>query len=33
MTVRAKHVFFAAFGLMTLFVFYIYEVPFLDSRA
>ncbi|MEA2174814.1 MAG: hypothetical protein QOD00_2406 [Blastocatellia bacterium] len=33
MTVRAKHVFFAAFGLMTLFVFYIYEVPFLDSRS
>jgi uncharacterized membrane protein len=33
MQVRAKHVFFAAFGLMTLFVFYIYEAPFLDSRS
>ncbi|MGA9997902.1 MAG: DUF2306 domain-containing protein [Pyrinomonadaceae bacterium] len=33
MRVRAKHVFFAAFGLMTLFVFYIYETPFLDSRS
>jgi uncharacterized membrane protein len=33
MTVRAKHVFFAAFGLMTLFVFYLYETPFLDSRS
>jgi uncharacterized membrane protein len=33
MTVRAKHIFFAAFGLMTLFVFYIYEVPFLDSHS
>ena len=31
--IRAKHIFFAAFGLMTLFVFYLYEVPFLDSRA
>jgi uncharacterized membrane protein len=33
MMVRAKHIFFAAFGLMTLFVFYLYEVPFLDSHA
>jgi predicted MFS family arabinose efflux permease len=33
MSVRAKHVFFAAFGLMTLFVFYTYEAPFLDSRS
>ena len=33
MSVRAKHIFFAAFGLMTLFVFYIYEAPFLDSRS
>jgi uncharacterized membrane protein len=33
MRVRAKHVFFAAFGLMTLFVFYLYETPFLDSHS
>jgi uncharacterized membrane protein YozB (DUF420 family) len=33
MSMRAKHVFFAAFGLMTLFVFYLYETPFLDSRS
>jgi uncharacterized membrane protein len=33
MQVRAKHVFFAAFGLLTLFVFYTYEAPFLDSRS
>jgi uncharacterized membrane protein len=33
MSVRPKHVFFAAFGLMTLFVFYLYETPFLDSRS
>jgi uncharacterized membrane protein len=33
MSVRAKHVFFAAFGLMTLFVFYIYETPFLDPNS
>jgi uncharacterized membrane protein len=33
MSFRAKHVFFAAFGLMTLVVFYIYETPFLDSRS
>jgi uncharacterized membrane protein len=31
--IRAKHIFFAAFGLITLFVFYLYEVPFLDSRS
>ena len=33
MSFKTKHVFFAAFGLMTLFVFYIYEAPFLDSRS
>lgn len=33
MSFRAKHVFFAAFGLATLFVFYLYETPFLDSRS
>jgi uncharacterized membrane protein len=33
MSVRAKHVFFAAFALATLFVFYLYETPFLDSRS
>jgi len=33
MSFKAKHVFFAAFGLMTLFVFYLYETPFLDSRS
>jgi uncharacterized membrane protein len=33
MSVRSKHVFFAVFGLMTLFVFYLYETPFLDSRS
>ena len=33
MTVRAKHIFFASFGLMTLFVFYVYEAPFLDSKS
>jgi uncharacterized membrane protein len=33
MTVRAKHIFFAAFALMTIFVFYVYEAPFLDSRS
>ena len=30
---RAKHIFFAVFGLMTLFVFYLYETPFLDSKS
>src|ERR1051325_9915426 len=33
MSVRAKHVFFAAFGLLTLFVFYVYEVPFTDPHS
>lgn len=33
MQFRAKHVLFAVFGLMTLFVFYLYETPFLDSRS
>src|SRR5215204_1869015 len=33
MTFRAKHVFFAAFGLLTLVVFYIYETPFLDPGS
>jgi uncharacterized membrane protein len=33
MSFRAKHVFFAAFGLMTLVVFYIYERPFLDPNS
>jgi uncharacterized membrane protein len=31
--VRAKHVFFALFGLLTLFVFYHNETAFLDSRS
>jgi len=33
MTFRAKHIFFAAFGLMTLVVFYLYETPFLDPKS
>jgi uncharacterized membrane protein len=33
MSFRAKHVFFAAFGLLTLLVFYLYETPFLDSQS
>src|SRR5215216_1101158 len=33
MSFRAKHVFFAAFGLLTLFVFYLYETPFLDPNS
>ena len=33
MSVRAKHVFWAAFGVMTLYVIYVYETPFLDSRS
>src|SRR5829696_6695439 len=33
MSFKAKHVFFAAFGLMTLLVFYLYETPFLDSQT
>ena len=33
MSFKTKHVFFAAFGLMTLFVFYVYETAFLDSQS
>ena len=33
MSFKTKHVFFAVFGLMTLFVFYLYETPFLDSQS
>ena len=33
MSFKSKHVFFAAFGLMTLFVFYFYETAFLDSNS
>ena len=33
MSSRAKYVFFAVFGLMTLFVFYFYETAFLDSKS
>ena len=33
MSFKAKHVFFAAFGLMTLFVFYFYETAFLDPSS
>ncbi|HWW76414.1 MAG TPA: DUF2306 domain-containing protein [Pyrinomonadaceae bacterium] len=33
MTFRTKHVFFAVFGLLTLFVFYLYETPFLDPKS
>jgi len=33
MSFRSKHVFFVLFALMTLFVFYVYETPFLDSRS
>ena len=33
MSFRAKHVFFAAFGVLTLFVFYTYEVPFTDPHS
>lgn len=32
-TIKAKHFFFAVFALLTLFVFYVYETPFLDSRS
>ncbi|MDQ3919025.1 MAG: DUF2306 domain-containing protein [Acidobacteriota bacterium] len=32
-TVRARHVFWAAFGLLTLIVFYLYETPFLDPHS
>jgi hypothetical protein len=30
---RPKHIFFAAFGLATLFVFYVYEATFLDPQS
>jgi uncharacterized membrane protein len=33
MSVKSKHVFFAVFGLLTLFVFYLYETPFLDPKS
>jgi uncharacterized membrane protein len=33
MSFRTKHIFFAVFGLLTLFVFYLYETPFLDSHS
>ncbi len=33
MSLRAKHVFFAFFALLTLLVFYVYETPFLDARS
>ena len=32
-TIKAKHALFVVFGLLTLFVFYVYETPFLDSRS
>src|SRR6266480_239804 len=32
-SIQAKHVFFIIYGLMTLFVLYRYEMPFLDSQA
>jgi uncharacterized membrane protein len=32
-SVQAKHVFFIVYGLMTLFVLYRYEMPFLDSQS
>jgi len=32
-SIKAKHVFLAVFALLTLFVFYVYETPFLDSRS
>jgi uncharacterized membrane protein len=31
--IKTKHVFFAVFALLTLFVFYVYETPFLDSHS
>jgi uncharacterized membrane protein len=31
--VRARHLFWAAFGLLTLLVFYLYETPFLDPHS
>ncbi|MBV8856250.1 MAG: DUF2306 domain-containing protein [Acidobacteria bacterium] len=33
MSFKTKHVFFAAFGLLTLFVFYLYETPFLNPQS
>ena len=33
MSVRPKHALFAVFGLLTLFVFYVYETPFLDPNS
>ena len=33
MTVRAKHVLFAVFAVLTLLVFYLYETPFLDPHS
>jgi uncharacterized membrane protein len=33
MSIRAKHVFFGVFALLTLFVFYVYETPFLDPHS
>ncbi|HJQ31712.1 MAG TPA: DUF2306 domain-containing protein [Pyrinomonadaceae bacterium] len=33
MSYKPKHVFFAVFGLLTLFVFYLYETPFLDPKS
>ena len=32
-TLGVKQLFFAAFGLATLFVFYVYEAPFLDPHS
>ena len=33
MSFRIKHVFFVIFALLTLFVFYVYETPFLDAGS
>jgi uncharacterized membrane protein len=33
MSFRAKHVFFVIFALLTAFVFYVYETPFLDPES
>ena len=33
MSIRAKHVFFGVFALLTVFVFYVYETPFLDPHS
>jgi uncharacterized membrane protein len=32
-SIKVRHVFFVIFGLLTLFVFYVYETPFLNSRS